>query len=258
MDLELKGKTALVTGASKGIGLGVAEVLAGEGVHLHLAARTEADLRAARERIESAHGVGVTIHPADLSQSSAVKELAQACGDVDILVNNAGAIPGGDLHKVDEETWREAWDLKVFGYINMTREFLRRMEARGSGVIVNVVGLAGERPDAGYVAGSAGNASLIAFTRAVGGRSLDQGVRVLAVNPGATETERIVRLFRTRAQAEFGDESRWAEFMGRQPMGRAATVREVADTVVFLASPRASYISGTVVTVDGGSSGRSG
>jgi NAD(P)-dependent dehydrogenase (short-subunit alcohol dehydrogenase family) len=256
MDLELKGKTALVTGASKGIGLGVAEGLAAEGAHLHLAARTEANLRAAQQRLQSEHGVQVTIHPLDLSQSSAAKELAQACGDVDILVNNAGAIPGGDIEAVNEEIWREAWDLKVFGYVNLTREFLRRMKARGHGVILNVVGLAGERPDAGYIAGSAGNASLMAFSRAIGARSLDYGVRVLALNPGSTATDRIVQLFKTRAKAQFGDESRWEEFMARQPAGRTATVREVADTIVYLVSPRASYISGTVVTVDGGAAGR--
>ena len=257
MDLELKGKTALVTGASKGIGLGVAESLAAEGADLHLCARTEADLRTAKERLETAHGVAVAIHPLDLSQSSSARELAQACGDVDILVNNAGAIPGGDLEAINEEIWREAWDLKVFGYVNLTREILKRMKACGQGVIVNVIGLAGERPNAGYIAGAAGNASLMAFTRALGAGSLDYGVRLVAVNPGPVETDRNVYLNKIRAKAELGDESRWRELYKKMPLGRAASVREVADMVVYLASPRASYISGTVVTVDGGLSGRS-
>ena len=102
----------------------------------------------------------------------------------------AGAIPGGDLQSIDEVRWREAWDLKVFGYINMTRAFLDAMEQRGSGVIINVTGLAADRTDAGYVAGTAGNAGLNAFTRAVGGRSLSHGVRVLAVSPGPVATDR--------------------------------------------------------------------
>jgi len=252
MDLGLQGKTALVTGASKGIGLAVARLLAEEGCNLHLVSRTEAALQDARSSIAGRHNVAVTVHPLDLSQSSAVDRLAAECADIDILVNNAGAIPGGTLDQVDEKRWREAWDLKVFGYINMTRAFLGRMSGRGHGVIVNVVGLAGEKFDAGYVAGSAGNASLMAFTRAVGSTSLDKGVRVVAVNPGPVETDRIVTLMKTRAEREFGDAGRWQEYLKKLPLGRAAKAEEVADLVVFLASDRASYISGTVTNIDGG------
>jgi NAD(P)-dependent dehydrogenase (short-subunit alcohol dehydrogenase family) len=146
----------------------------------------------------------------------------------------------------------------VFGYINMTRAFYGRMRERGGGVIVNVIGLAGERPDAGYVAGSAGNASLMAFTRAVGGSSIDHGVRIVAVNPGLVETDRAVTLLQTRAEAEFGDKGRWKEYYKHLPLQRAATAEEVGDLVVYLASARASYVSGTVVTIDGGASVRKG
>lgn len=256
MDLELNGKTALVTGGSKGIGLAVAEALAREGCNLHLASRTAADLNAARERIQQEYGVTVVVHPMDLSQGGSARELAEACGDADILINNAGAIPGGDLESIVEERWREAWDLKVFGYINITREFYRIMKDRGHGVIVNVIGLAGERPSAGYIAGSAGNASLMAFTRGLGSISLDEGVRVVAVNPGPVETGRITQLYRVRARDEFGDPERWTEYLKHSPLGRFAKVEEVADVVTFLASPRANYVCGTVVTIDGGLSGR--
>jgi NAD(P)-dependent dehydrogenase (short-subunit alcohol dehydrogenase family) len=252
MDLNLNGKTALVTGASKGIGLAVAKALAAEGCNLHLVARGKEALEAAREAVRKRHQIAVALHPLDLSRSESVGQLAEACRDIDILVNNAGAIPGGTVDMIDEARWRAAWDLKVFGYINLTRAFLALMAKRGRGVIVNVVGLAGEKMDAGYVAGSAGNAALIAFTKAVGSTSLDNGVRVLGCNPGPVETDRIVTLMKTRAERELGDAGRWQEYLKKLPLGRAAKAEEVADLVAFLASDRASYISGTVTNIDGG------
>jgi NAD(P)-dependent dehydrogenase (short-subunit alcohol dehydrogenase family) len=252
MELGLHGKSALVTGASKGIGLAVAKLLAEEGCSLHLVARTETALQAARQAIRTRHNVNVTVHALDLSQSASVDRLIASCGEVDILVNNAGAIPGGSVDAVDEKRWRDAWDLKVFGYVNMTRAFLAPMTQRGHGVIVNIIGLAGEKYDAGYVAGSSGNASLMAFTRAVGSTSLDKGVRVVGVNPGPVETDRIVTLMKTRAEREFGDASRWLDYMKKLPLGRAAKPEEIANLVAFLASERASYISGVVYSVEGG------
>lgn len=258
MELGLEGKTVLVTGASKGIGLACAEGFAAEGAGVHIVARTAADLAAQRDRLHSAYGVEVSEHALDLSRSESIDALVEGCPDVDVLVNNAGAIPGGDLERIDESRWREGWDLKVFGYVNTTRAYLRRMRDRGTGVIVNVVGLAGERFDAGYVAGTAGNAALMAFTRAVGSTSLDAGVRVVGVNPGPVETDRIRTLLEGRAESEHGDASRWREYFARLPLGRAASPREVADLVVFLASARASYVSGVVITIDGGLGARGG
>jgi NAD(P)-dependent dehydrogenase (short-subunit alcohol dehydrogenase family) len=119
-------------------------------------------------------------------------------------------------------------------------------------VIVNDIGNAGERIDFDYICGTAGNASLIAFTRAMGGRSIDWGVRIVGVNPGPVETERMTKLMRRRALDRFGDESRWRELYENLPLKRMATVEEVADLIVFLASDRASFITGTTVTIDGG------
>jgi 3-oxoacyl-[acyl-carrier protein] reductase len=255
MDLQLKGKTALVTGASKGIGLGCAEILAQEGCNVHLAARSESALEEARKKI-AATGVKVTCHPLDLGVSENVTRLAREVGDVDILINNAGAIPQGSITDLDEKTWRAGWELKLFGYINLTREIYRRMTERRTGAIVNVIGGAGERPSAGYIAGSIANAGLITMSRALGAESPKYGVRVVGLNPGATATERGVDIWKTRAQKDLGDAERWPELTKGFPFGRAATVEEVANVIVFLASPKSSYVSGTVISVDGGSAWR--
>ena len=252
MELGLHGKVALVTGASKGIGKGVARAFLAEGCTVHMVSRSIENLEAAAAEIAGEDRSRVHLHAKDVSKSASVSELLEAVGVADILVNNAGAIPAGDLQRIDESTWREAWDLKVFGYINMTRAFLAPMQERGSGVVVNVTGLAADRTDAGYVAGTTGNAGLNAFTRAVGGPSLARGVRVLAVSPGPVATDRLVGLMRARAEAEFGDAERWQSYLSGLPASRAATVEEVADVVVFMASERAGFVSGTVVTVDGG------
>ena len=256
MDLNLRGKTAIVTGASKGIGAAIARELAGEGCNLHLAARSEADLGTLRDELRSRHNVSVEIHPLDLSKSEAVKALAAAGAEADILVNNAGAIPAGGIDKVDEETWRSAWDLKVFGYVNLTREMYANMKARGRGVIVNVIGVGGERPDFKYVAGSAGNAGLMAFTKALGSESANDGIRVVAVNPGYIVTERMVTILKKRAVDAGEDPERWPEKMKGFAFGRGGRPDEISGMVAFLASDRASYISGTVVTIDGGWSAR--
>ncbi|HKM61452.1 MAG TPA: SDR family NAD(P)-dependent oxidoreductase [Acidisphaera sp.] len=142
MDLGLRGKRALITGESKGIGRAVAEVLAEEGCGVMLASRTGDTLQQAADAIRAAHNGPVEVVVSDLSRTADQDALAAACGDVDILVNNAGANPPGTLDDVDDATWRGAWDLKVFGFINVTRGVYRHMAARGRGVIVNIIGSA--------------------------------------------------------------------------------------------------------------------
>ena len=255
VQLHLTDKTALITGASKGIGLAIARVFAAEGCHLHLAARNADAMMEAKGEIETRDGVRVTVHPLDLSTTGAMETLAVAVGGVDILVNNAGDIPAGSLATLKDDDWRRGFDLKLFGYITLSRLYYPRMKGKG-GVIVNIIGNSGENWDASYIAGSTGNAALMSFTKALGGRSLDDGVRVVAVNPGPVATDRMLKIMKRKAIDMLGDEGRWQELFQKYPAKRPASAEEVADLVAFLASPRAGYITGTVVTIDGGISAR--
>jgi 3-oxoacyl-[acyl-carrier protein] reductase len=259
MDLGLKGKRALVTGASKGIGLAVARVLAAEGCHLDIAGRSLEALETARDALrQSAPNVDVSIHSVDLSRLDGQDQLANACSEVDILVNNAGANPAGQLEDTSDAVWRKSWDLKVFGYINLCRSCYRVMMDRRAGVILNIIGYAGERLNARYIIGSTCNAALMAFTRSVGSRSPDVGVRVVGVNPGYTSTDRAEGIMRAISEKQFGSADRWRDVERglNLPFGRMAQPGEVANVVAFLVSPQASYVSGTIVTVDGGAANR--
>ncbi|HWA37307.1 MAG TPA: short-chain dehydrogenase/reductase [Burkholderiales bacterium] len=244
MDLNLQGKRVLVTGGSRGIGRACADAFAAEGADVRIASRNPADSK----------------YPAratDLSTRDAAEALAEWAGDLDILVNNAGAIPGGDLLKVDEDTWRRAWDLKVFGYINLSRRVYARMKAKRSGVIVNIIGSAGEKLDAAYIAGSTANAGLMAFTKALGGASHADGIRVVGINPGPISTDRLKSLYRQRAESLLGDANRYEELFANMSFGRPGKPEEIAAATLFLASERSAYTSGTILTIDGGLSARS-
>jgi len=252
MDLNLKGKSVLITGASRGIGYAVAEAMATEGCNLHLAARDETRLQALAEQLTREHSVKIAVYRRDLSLTPDVESLGKACQDVDILVNNAGEIPTGTLETIDTATWRKAWDLKVFGYVDLTRIIYPRMCARGSGVIINIVGAAFKRPNPHYIAGCMANIALDMFTQCLGGESMRSGVRVVAVHPGPTTSDRHLAHVKERAQRELGDANRWQELHAKMPGGRAATVKEVAEAVAFLASDRSSFTSGGSVIIDGG------
>jgi NAD(P)-dependent dehydrogenase (short-subunit alcohol dehydrogenase family) len=252
MELNLAGRWAAITGGSQGIGRAVADELAAEGCNIRIAARTEADLREAADDIAARHGVEVAIHPGDLTDGEFVAALGRDWRDVDILVNNAGSVPRGSLVEVDDERWRKGWELKVFAYINLTRLIYPAMCARGSGVIVNVIGVGGERADANYIAGSTGNAALMMFTRSLGGDSIRHGVRVVGVNPGPVETEKYIGDAERLAAERLGDKDRWRELMAALPMGRPAVVEEISGLVALLASDRSAYTSGVIMTIDGG------
>ena len=249
MKLGLEGKTVLITGGSKGIGRACAMAFAAEGCKLHLVSRDAGRLEAARNAILTAHPVEVRVHPADLRDGEKVKRIAAECADAEILVNNAGDIPGGSIDQIDEAKWRHAWDLKLFGYINMTREMLAHMRARGRGVIVNVIGMAGEKPSWDYICGAVANAGLAAFTKGLGAKSPEFGIRIVALHPPATRTDRITTLLKTVAKNKYGDESRVEDVLKDGSFGRVIEPDQVADTVAFLASPRAGQLSGVVLNL---------
>ncbi len=251
MDLHLTGKRALITGGSKGIGRAAAELLAEEGCDLLLVARDPAVLDETATAIRSRNQSKVEVVAADLSRTAEVERVAALAGPIDVLVNNAGAIPPGTLLTVDDATLRAAWDLKVFGFIALTRALYPTLRER-RGVVVNVIGAAGETFDPGYIAGVAGNAALMAFSRALGRGAAKDGMRVVAINPGPVATQRMERLLRHRADTELGDGARWRELCASMPYGRPADPAEIAAAIAFLASRRSAYTNGTVLTINGG------
>jgi 3-oxoacyl-[acyl-carrier protein] reductase len=257
MDLGLKDKTAVVTGGSKGIGRAAARSLAAEGARVLIAAREASTLAGAAREIEAETGRGVETVSVDLSTLEGVRALSaealRRLGRIDILVNNAGAIKGGDFLTTPDEEWLRGWSLKLLGYIRMARETLPHMQRQGSGRIINVVGAAARNPAATYMMGGTANAALINFTKALADLAAKDGILVTGVSPGPVKTERWETLLRQQADAAGQDvftfeKARSAEL----PLGRIALPEEVGDLICFLASARATFLTGITITVDGG------
>ncbi len=258
MELGLQGRVVLVTGGSKGIGRACAAGLAAEGCRLALCARgAEGLARVAAEL--GAKGAEVLTVAADLAEAGSAGRVVEATvarfGRLDVLVNNAGAIRGGDFLGTPAEQWAEDWRLKLLGYTRMAQAVLPHMRARRWGRIINIIGAAARNPTPDYMAGGIANAGLINFTRALADLGAPDQILVTAVSPGATATERWDGLVAQRAlaQGRSAEELR-RELEGKQPLGRIGRPENVADLVVFLASERASFITGISITVDGGAS----
>jgi NAD(P)-dependent dehydrogenase (short-subunit alcohol dehydrogenase family) len=254
MNLNLKDKSVLITGGSKGIGLSIAETFLGEGARVVITSRDSTNLTNALTHLiasgfKADHIQTIAL---DLSESSACTQLHQKFPDVDILVNNAGAIPGGNIFEIDEQKWRTSWELKVFGYINLTRLYLKNMQQRKQGVICNIIGMAGVAPRYEYICGAAANSALIAFTQGIGGASVRSGVRVFGINPSPTKSERMQTMLKKTATDKLGDPSRWMELTTTMPFGRMAEPYEIANLAALGCSELCGYLSGTVINVDGG------
>lgn len=256
MDLGLQGKIALVTGGSLGIGRAAAFGLAREGASVALCARGKEALAETAEAIR-AFGVKALPIQADCTRPEDVTRLVHAVvaefGGIDILVNSIGAAKGGNFLEFTEGDWEESLALKLLGQIRCCREVLPIMRARGGGTIVNVIGHRGKQPDGRALPAGVANAGLINFTVGLAQEEARYGIRVVGVNPAPVETRRLQSVFETEARV-LGvsvDEAR-RRWLSHVPLGRAARPEEISDVIVFLASVRASYITGTVVHVDGG------
>lgn len=257
MDLGLQDKAAVITGASKGIGLASASALVREGCHVAIAARDEAGLAQAKEDL-SANGSGRVVTMAtDLSDAQNmarfVDTAADELGAIDILVNAAGSAPPGDVEALTEADWDLALELKLKGFIRATRAAIPHLKQRGGGRIINIAGTAGKQPDSWLLSSGTVNAALLSFTRAVSSQVAGDGITVNAVSPGPTGTQRWAGLKGLYASLHGLDaEQAEASILESIPMGRIATPEEVADLVAFLASDRAQYITGVSIEIDGG------
>jgi NAD(P)-dependent dehydrogenase (short-subunit alcohol dehydrogenase family) len=256
MDLELDGKVTLITGGSKGIGLACARAFFREGARVIIVSRSKDNLDAAKRTLAD-EGVSVTALSANLSDAAeaerAVNEAEAQVGVIAILVNSAGAAQRSTPQELSPEKWRAAMDAKFFTYTNVMDFVLPKMIARKSGVVVNIIGTGGKVASPIHLPGGAANAALMLASAGLAAAWGASGIRVNVINPGATMTGRV--------QMSLDAESRLTgkppEELLRQneqriPLGRYASPEEIADAALFLASARASYVTGASLTMDGG------
>jgi NAD(P)-dependent dehydrogenase (short-subunit alcohol dehydrogenase family) len=256
MDLNLTGRTVLVTGGSKGIGLACARAFAAEGCQVAISSRSEANLAAAARTLGES-GYEVLALPADLVQRDAapglVARVEAQLGPIDVLVCSAGAARRTNPDRLDEAAWHDAMDAKYFATLHAIQAVLPGMSARRRGAIVNVVGQGGKVASPSHLPGGSANAAIMLATAGLAGAYGPAGIRVNAVNPGLTLTERAAAAFRAEAE-RLGISVERARAMGEEriPLRRYGRPEEIAEVVVFLASDRASYVTGAVISMDGG------
>jgi len=257
MDLQLKDAHVLITGGSRGIGLACAHNFLREQCRVTLVARDAIRLETACAALRVAHpDASVAQFAANLSDAQAAAALVNQVegerGAIDILVNCAGAPQRIAFDALEAHDWRAAMEEKFLPYLNVISPVVRRMGERGRGTIVNVVGLGGKVPSPYNLPGGAANAALMLATAGLASVWGPRGVRINAVNPAATQTEMLDTFIEAQAAARgIAPAAVREEMVARLPLRRVAQAEEVADAVVYLASPRASYISGAIVPIDG-------
>jgi len=254
MDLQLHDKVTLITGGSKGIGLACAKAFLAEGAAVAIASRAEANLANAQRIL----GTVLTI-AADLTDDRAAAGVVEAVerelGPIDVLVNSAGAARRTPPDELTPQAWRAAMDAKYFTYINVIDPVVKRMAARGTGVIVNIIGSGGKVATATHLAGGAANAALMLATVGLANAYAAKGVRIVGISPGLTRTDRVAEGLKAEAQLQGLTEAQALQrIIDRIALGRLAEPEEVANVAVFAASARASYLTGVVITMDGASS----
>ncbi len=251
MKLGLEGKIVLVTGGSKGIGLACARAFLDEGARVAIISRSQANLDRARDVLGPLAGYAADL--IDPAQALAALDALEAeLGHTDVLVNSAGAARRTPSDELSPERWRAALDAKFFTYVNIIDPAVKRMAARGTGVIVNVIGNGGKVASPTHIAGGAANAALMLATAGLAQAYAGRGVRVVGVNPGLTRTDRVSEGMIAEAGARgITVEEAQRLAIQRIPLGRMAEPEEIAATIVFLASTQASYVTGVTVTMDG-------
>ena len=252
MHLNLEGKIVLVTGGSKGIGLACARAFLAEGAKVVLCSRSQANIDNALSALPTAFGVAADLTGAETAVQM-IERVENEFGPIDILVNCAGAARRVAPDELTPAGWREAFDAKFFTYINVMDPLIKRMAGRGCGVIVNVIGIGGKVAMPTHLAGGAANSALMLATAGLGSVYASKGVRVVGVNPGFTETERLLNGLAVTAKLDGVPVDAARRSVEQSlPLGRMTSPEEVAEAVVFLASSRASYLTGVTLSMDGG------